>query len=69
MRRKRKIMNAISEILCFIAICLMMLALTWAFWVCGDDGPDHTENVLMVLTLVFGASGLATSALAGRRRR
>lgn len=57
-RWKRQLIKAISEILGGLAVGVFILALTWAFWVLGDAGPDKVFNVLALIALAFGAASL-----------
>lgn len=67
---QRKIAHAVSDALSFVSILLFICALNWAFWICGDDGPDKIEKCLCMMGFIAaGAALLVEWIFAGKRRR
>lgn len=67
---QRRIARAVIDALSFVSILLFGFAFNWAFWICGDDGPDRVETYLTVAALaVAGAAFLVEWIFAGKRRR
>lgn len=55
---QRRIVNAITEVLSFIAVLLFLLTISWAFWICGDAVPDKVDAFPWAAGFVLAAIAL-----------